>query len=54
VILDAYLAAFYEETTKRFNQQVNRNLARFPAGFMFQLNEEEFHRAWRYHGLYGA
>jgi ORF6N domain len=42
VILDADLAAFYGETTKRFNQQVNRNLARFPAGFMFQLNEEEF------------
>ena len=42
VILDADLAAFYGETTKRFNQQVNRNLARFPAGFMFQLDEEEF------------
>ena len=42
VILDTDLAAFYGETTKRFNQQVNRNLARFPAGFMFQLDEEEF------------
>ncbi len=42
VILDADLAAFYGETTKRFNQQVNRNLARFPADFMFQLDEEEF------------
>jgi ORF6N domain len=42
VILDADLAAFYGGTTKRFNQQVNRNLARFPAGFMFQLDEEEF------------
>lgn len=30
------------ETTKRFNQQVNRNLARFPPGFMFQLDEQEF------------
>jgi hypothetical protein len=42
VILDTDLAAFYGETTKRFNQQVNRNLARFPAGFMFQLEDEEF------------
>ncbi len=42
VVLDTDLAAFYGKTTKRFNQQVNRNLNRFPAGFMFQLNEQEF------------
>ena len=42
VVLDTDLAAFYGETTKRFNQQVNRNRARFPDDFMFQLNEEEF------------
>jgi ORF6N domain len=42
VILDADLAGFYGETTKRFNQQVNRNLVRFPAGFMLQLDDEEF------------
>ncbi len=42
VVIDADLAAFYGETTKRFNQQVNRNRERFPADFMFQLNEEEF------------
>ncbi|MBK6594010.1 MAG: ORF6N domain-containing protein [Burkholderiales bacterium] len=42
VVLDADLAAFYGETTKRFNQQVNRNLARFPPGFMFQLEAQEF------------
>ncbi len=41
VILDAVLAAFYGETTKRFNQQVRRNLARFPEDFMFQLDAEE-------------
>lgn len=41
VILDVDLAAFYGETTKRFNQQVRRNLARFPADFMFQLDTEE-------------
>lgn len=42
VVLDTDLAAFYGETTKRFNQQVNRNRDRFPAGFMFQLDAEEF------------
>jgi hypothetical protein len=42
VLLDADLAAFYGVTTKRFNEQVKRNLARFPEDFMFQLNEAEF------------
>ncbi len=42
VVLDADLAAFYGETTKRFNQQVNRNRDHFPEDFMFHLNEEEF------------
>jgi len=28
--------------TKRFNEQVKRNLERFPADFMFQLTEEEW------------
>lgn len=42
VVLDADLAAFYGETTKRFNQQVSRNRPRFPEDFMFQLNDEEF------------
>ncbi len=41
VVLDTDLAAFYGETTKRFNQQVNRNRDRFPEDFMFQLNKEE-------------
>jgi hypothetical protein len=42
VVLDADLAAFYGGTTKRFNQQVNRNRERFPEDFMFQLSDEEF------------
>jgi len=41
VVLDADLAAFYGETTKRFNQQVRRNLARFPTDFMFPLDAKE-------------
>jgi len=42
VVLDTDLAAFYGETTKRFNQQVNRNRERFPDDFMFQLDAQEF------------
>ena len=42
VILDADLAALYGVQTKRFNEQVKRNGARFPADFMFQLTAEEF------------
>lgn len=42
VVLDTDLAAFYGETTKRFNQQVNRNRVRFPEDFMFQLSDEEY------------
>ena len=41
VILDADLAALYGVTTKRLNEQVKRNQARFPGDFMFQLNETE-------------
>lgn len=41
VLLDSELAALYGVTTKRFNEQVKRNLARFPADFMFQLTVEE-------------
>jgi hypothetical protein len=42
VIVDADLAALYGVPTKRFNEQVRRNLERFPADFMFQLTEKEF------------
>jgi len=42
VILDADLARLYGVTTARLNQQVSRNLERFPADFMFQLTAEEF------------
>ena len=42
VITDADLAALYGVPTKRFNEQVRRNLERFPEDFMFQLTEEEF------------
>jgi len=41
VLLDNDLAALYGVPTKRFNEQVKRNLGRFPPDFMFQLSEEE-------------
>lgn len=42
VLLDSDLAALYEVETKRFNEAVRRNLAKFPADFMFQLTAEEW------------
>lgn len=41
VILDADLARLYGVTTKRLNEQVRRNPARFPEDFMFQLTRAE-------------
>lgn len=41
VILDAELAALYGVTTKRLNEQVKRNAARFPEDFQFRLTAEE-------------
>jgi len=40
-MLDADLAALYGVTTKRLNEQVMRNLGRFPSDFMFQLTNQE-------------
>lgn len=42
VLLDVHLAELYGDPTKRFNEQVRRNLKRFPQDFMFQLTKEEF------------
>ena len=42
VMLDSDLAALYGVSTARLNQQVNRNVERFPEDFMFQLTIEEF------------
>ena len=41
VMLDADLAELYGVTTKRLNEQVRRNISRFPADFMFQLDAQE-------------
>ena len=42
VILDFDLAEIYGVETRRLNEQVRRNIDRFPPDFMFQLNAEEF------------
>jgi len=41
VIIDADLAEAYDVPTRRLNEQVRRNLKRFPGDFMFQLTPEE-------------
>jgi len=41
VMVDADMAELYGVTTKRLNEQVKRNRARFPADFMFQLSDAE-------------
>ena len=42
VMLDEDLAEMYGVETKRLNEQVKRNIDRFPADFMFQLTASEF------------
>ncbi len=42
VLLDSDLAILYGTSTKRLNEQVKRNLGRFPTDFMFRLSLEEY------------
>ena len=42
VILDRDLADLYNVETKRLNEQVRRNILRFPKNFRFQLTQNEF------------
>ena len=46
VMLDRDLAELYGVETKRLNEQVRRNIERFPEEFCFQLNKDEFEN-WR-------
>ena len=41
VLIDQDVARLYGVTTKRLNQQANRNSARFPSNFRFELTKEE-------------
>src|SRR6218665_3094928 len=42
VMLDKDLSELYQVETRRLNEQVKRNLKRFPKDFMFQLTLREF------------
>ena len=42
VMIDFHLAELYEVETKRINEQVKRNIKRFPENFRFQLSEAEW------------
>lgn len=42
IMLDFDLAELYEVETRILNQAVKRNIERFPADFMFQLNTNEW------------
>jgi len=42
VMLDRDLAILYKVPTSRLNEQVKRNIERFPKDFLFQLTKEEF------------
>ncbi|MBP7161796.1 ORF6N domain-containing protein [Myxococcota bacterium] len=42
VILDSDLAELYGVETRRLNEQVRRNISKFPEEFMFQLTKGEF------------
>ena len=48
VMLDIDLAEMYGVKTKRLNEQVKRNLNRFPSDFMFQLSDDEKQEAVAY------
>lgn len=41
VMIDSDLAELYGVTTKRLNEQVKRNITRFPSDFMFRLTHGE-------------
>ncbi|WP_412467132.1 ORF6N domain-containing protein [Pedobacter sp. KLB.chiD] len=41
VMVDSDLAELYGVTTKRLNEQVKRNIKRFPEDFMFQVTKAE-------------
>ncbi|HMI77366.1 MAG TPA: ORF6N domain-containing protein [Ferruginibacter sp.] len=41
VMIDKDIAELYGVSTKRLNEQVKRNIKRFPEDFMFQLTQDE-------------
>ena len=47
-MLDSDLAILYQVETKQLNKAVNRNIARFPDRFRFQLTKEESEEVLRF------
>lgn len=41
VMIDSDIAELYGVTTTRLNEQVKRNITRFPSNFMFELTKQE-------------
>jgi hypothetical protein len=54
VLLDSALAGLYGVGTKRLNEQVKRNLARFPKNFLFRLTPDEIDTLNRSHFATGS
>jgi ORF6N domain len=54
VLLDAELAELYGVPTKRLNEQVKRNAARFPEDFLFRLTSAEVEGLNRSHFATGS
>ena len=46
VMVDRDLAQLYQVSTKRLNEQVKRNMKRFPSDFMFQMTQKDFNN-WK-------
>ena len=46
VMTDYDLAKLYNVETKRLNEQVKRNINRFPENFRFQLTQSEWEYMW--------
>lgn len=44
VMLSQDLADLYQVETKALNQQVKRDMGKFPESYMFQLTREEYSR----------
>lgn len=49
VMLDSDIAMFFGVETKRLNEQMKRNIDRFPNDFCFQLNDGELENILRSH-----
>ena len=47
VMLDFDIAELYSVETKRLNEQVKRNIDRFPSDFMFRLTKKNGHLCGR-------